>query len=120
MSEKLKKAKKKSLNAKPKNLVARKPVARFYYKGAHTHPVRRTILITEETPDMIVGYELREGSLTRTLSQAMKTIKSYSKDKIANWGDYSRLRMTAKNIFKSPKESTLERLSITEIFGNEI
>lgn len=89
--------------------MAKKPVARFYYQGSHTHPVRRTVLIIEERADMIIGYELREGSTVRTIKEAMKVVKSYRKDRIPNWGDYSRLRMTSKTILKNPQETTLER-----------
>ncbi len=98
------------------NVVSKKPVARFYYQGKHTHPVRRTILIIEDKKDVITGYELREGNDTRTLSEALRHVKSYRKDKIAKWGDYCRLRMTSKTVFKNPNTSTLERLPITSIF----
>lgn len=57
------------------------PVAKFWYQGHHTHPVRRTVLIVKTTPTMIVGYELRDGNTVRTLKKA--PIKSYRKDKIA-------------------------------------
>jgi hypothetical protein len=63
------------------NLVDNVPVARFYYKGNHTHPVRRTVLITESTRDYVKGYELREGNVVRLASKA--PIKTYNRNKIA-------------------------------------
>jgi hypothetical protein len=98
------------------DLVAKKPVARFYYQGKHSHPVRRTILMIEETADHICGYEVREGDTVRTGPEAMNHIKTYRKDRIAKWGDYSRLRMSNKTFLKDPKKSTLERESITSMF----
>jgi len=62
-------------------ILRKKPVARFYYKGNHTHPVRRTIVLTEVTDDLIRGYEIREGSTVRKLTEA--PIKSFRKDRIA-------------------------------------
>lgn len=59
------------------------PVARFYYKGTHSHPVRRTVLVIESRPSYIKGYELREGSSTRTLKKA--PVKAYSRNKIATF-----------------------------------
>lgn len=96
--------------------MGKKPVARFYYQGSHTHPVRRTILVIEETSDKLVGYELREGTTVRDIPEALKVVKSYRKDRIPKWGDYSRLRMTSKTVLKDPEASTLERSSIISIF----
>lgn len=59
----------------------KRPVARFFYQGTHTHPVRRTIILINQTPDIIVGYEVREGSTTRNVKDA--PVKSYRKDLIA-------------------------------------
>ena len=57
-------------------VVRNQPVARFYYQGNHSHPVRRTVLVTETTSNLIKGYELREGATVRELAKA--PIKSYS------------------------------------------
>jgi hypothetical protein len=86
------------------NLVRNMPVARFWYKGHHTHPVRRTILVIESTPHLFVGYEVREGRILRKLQDA--PIKSYRKDKIAN--TYS-LRPDAPLRRENPNASTLKR-----------
>ncbi len=58
-----------------------KPVAKFFYKGHHTHPVRRTIIIIEKRANLLVGYELREGNEVRKMVNA--PVKSYRMDRIA-------------------------------------
>ncbi len=58
------------------------PVARFFYKGSHSHPVRRTVLVIESKPKYFRGYELREGSVVRPLKDA--PIKTFSRRKIAD------------------------------------
>lgn len=63
------------------DLVDNVPVARFWYKGNHTHPVRRTVLVTKSTKTYIKGYELRDGNVVRPASKA--PIKTYSRNKIA-------------------------------------
>lgn len=98
------------------DLVKKQPVARFFYQGSHTHPVRRTVLIIEETSTMIRGYEFREGTETRTVDDALLNIKSYRKDRIPKWGDYKRLRMSYKTFLKNPLDSTLERFPILSMF----
>ena len=98
------------------DLVPRNTVARFYYQGSHSHPIRRTVLVIEETDTHITGYEVREGGNVRNIHEARKTVRSYRKDRIAKWGDYSRLRMSAKNFMNDPEESTLVRESITTMF----
>jgi hypothetical protein len=104
-----------------KNPIVRNlPVAKFYYQGTHSHPVRRTVLVIENTRDKIVGYELREGKTVRSLRELSKTIKTYNKDKIAKYGDYCRLTMSSKNQKKKANQSTLERLSITALSQNLI
>ncbi len=84
--------------------VRRNPVARFWYKGHHTHPVRRTILVIESTSQLFIGYEVREGRILRPLKNA--PVKSYRKDKIAH--TYS-LRPDAPLRKKNPNASTLKR-----------
>jgi hypothetical protein len=64
-------------------LNTKKAVARFFFKGGHTHPVRRTILIITENKDVISGYEFREGSKVRNTKEALRNIKTYDKSKIA-------------------------------------
>lgn len=88
-------------------LVNTHPVARFYYKGSHSHPIRRTVLIIENTENMIRGYEVREGKIIRSTSNA--PVKSYSKSKIAR---FNQLRGAGAKITFGQhlsKKSTLKR-----------
>lgn len=98
------------------NLVSHNSVARFYYRGSHSHPIRRTVLVIEETDTHITGYEIREGAIVRNINEARACIRKYKKDRIAKWGDYSRLRMSAKNFMNDPEETTLVRESIKTMF----
>lgn len=68
-------------NAMRYNIVHSLPVARFFYKGNHSHPVRRTVLVTQQDSESITGYELREGSKTRIAKYS--PIKTYIREKIA-------------------------------------
>lgn len=89
------------------------PVARFFYKGSHSHPVRRTILITESNQNYLFGYELREGNTVRIAAKA--PLKSYRRDKIAKGGNL-RLENPLRKLI--PTKSTLIRkplLNILEI-----
>jgi ABC-type transport system involved in cytochrome c biogenesis ATPase subunit len=64
------------------SIVRNEPVAKFYYQGSHSHPIKRTVLVIENTKQYIRGYEMREGADVRhVISQA--PIKSYKKNKIA-------------------------------------
>ena len=111
------KTKARKQRAKVYPLVQNKPVARFYYQGAHSHPVRRTVLVIEETSETITGYEFRCGNEVRTREEALQHVKSFRKDKIPKWGDYSRLRMSSKTFLKDPEKSTLERFGIVTMFS---
>ncbi len=84
------------------DIVSENPAAKFYYQGTHSHPIRRTVLIIEDLPEMLVGYEMREGNTVRTVKRA--PVKSYRKDWIAKYGDYSRLPKTRRS-----RQSTLAR-----------
>lgn len=76
------------------DIVEKQPAAKFYYRGSHTHPVRRTVLIIEDLPKVLIGYEIREGNDVRSVKNA--PIKSYRKDRIAKGGDYCRLPVNTK------------------------
>lgn len=91
-----------------RKLVSKKPVAKFFYRGTHTHPVRRTVLIVEDSKDTFTGYELREGKQVRTGAKA--PIKSYSKNDIAKGGDYCRL----------PKNAGLSRLELIDLIAEGV
>ncbi len=77
------------------NFARNLPVCKFYYRGEHTHPIRRTVVrIPNSNRNVITGYELREGQTVRDFSEA--PIKSYRKDQIATYGSYSRLKTSGK------------------------
>lgn len=80
------------------DVIKNKPVATFRYKGTHSKPVRRVVLITNKTRDTITGYQLREGNDTWDIEDA--SIKSFSIDKIAT---------------TSEGESTLQRTSLKNL-----
>ena len=90
-------------------LVKNKPAAKFFYRGTHSHPIKRTVLITEQNQDWIKGYEVREGSVVREVADA--PIKTFSREKVATT---SQLR--ADNPLKNKKDAcTLERMSMTAL-----
>tara|TARA_Y100000034_G_scaffold38278_1_gene47006 strand:+ start:25858 stop:26187 length:330 start_codon:yes stop_codon:yes gene_type:complete len=93
-------------------LVRNQPVARFYYQGSHTHPVRRTVLLikNQTNSNILVGYELREGRTTRNLRNA--PIKSFRRSEIASFGDYGRLRFSKTNKKRKKTDSTLTRTNL--------
>ena len=80
------------------------PVARFWSKGNHTHPVRRTVLVIESTKDHIKGYELRDGNVVRVASKA--PVKTYNRSKIAK---ESNLRSNQKRRVVSSKSTLVRR-----------
>lgn len=97
------------------NPVKNYPVARFWYKGSHTHPVRRTVLVIESTKDSITGYELREGNTVRIGAKA--PIKTYNRDKIAR-GESLRSDSPIRKL--KPKQSTLVRKTIWDLIESGI
>lgn len=95
-----------------KSLIRNLPVALFYYKGTHSHPVKRVVLITENNQECLIGYEIQCAKTIRTREEA--PVKSYKKEGIAKWGDYSRIRNAKKNRDKDHNQSTLQRMSIKD------
>lgn len=91
------------------------PIAKFWYKGTHTHPVRRTVLIIESNKNYIKGYELRNGNKTTVASKA--PIKTYSRSKIAK-----RENLRAENPLrtKNPQKSTLIRTTLIKIIESGV
>ena len=61
-------------------VIRNKPIAKFRYKGTHSKPVRRTVLITALERNVITGYEVREGNELRGAED--EVIKSFTKDEI--------------------------------------
>lgn len=90
-------------------VVNEKPVATFYYKGTHSHPVRRTILIIESNKKYIRGYELREGSIQRKLKSA--PVKTYTMSKIAKWSQLGR----RKHRKPGPNITSLKRMELLDL-----
>lgn len=92
------------------DLVPNSPVARFWYKGTHTHPVRRTVLVIESTKEYIRGYEIREGRIIRTAGKA--PIKTYRRERIAR-GVSLRTDSPIRKLY--PNKSTLVRKNLLDI-----
>lgn len=91
-------------------IVKNLPVAKFFYKGSHSHAVRRTVLVIESTGEYIKGYELREGTITRIAEKA--PIKTYCRCKIARGAN---LRAENPIRKKAPEKSTLIRKPLMDI-----
>jgi len=96
------------------NLVENYPVARFWYKGTHTHPVRRTVLVTESTKTHLSGYELRDGNVVRQATNA--PVKTYTRKKIAKGRN---LRARQKSVINLSK-TTLVRKSLMSLIESGI
>jgi len=96
------------------NLVENYPVARFWYKGTHTHPVRRTVLVTESTKTHLSGYELRDGNIVRQAINA--PVKTYTRKKIAKGRN---LRARQKSVINLSK-TTLVRKSLMSLIESGI
>jgi len=94
------------------NLVDNVPVARFWYKGNHTHPVRRTVLVTESTRDYIKGYELRDGNIVRVASKA--PVKTYKRSKIARGANLRKRQKAPLN------KSTLVRRPLLDLIESGV
>ena len=75
-------SKSKNSNSSVSNIIRNKPVAKFWYKGSHSKPVRRTLVITELTRDTISGYEVREGRETRMLESS--NFKTFTREKMVD------------------------------------
>jgi len=99
--------------SKQYNFVKNRPVARFFYKGDHTHPVRRTIVVIKTTDKVMTGYELREGSIVRSFKNA--PIKSYSRNKIAKIGQIDKRRNLRRQPESGLRKTTLIRSDLKEL-----
>lgn len=91
-------------------IIKSRPAAKFFYRGTHSHPIRRTVLITESTKEYIKGYEVREGQTVREVDEA--PIKSFRLDKIAMTNE---LRSDSPMRTKKVAKPTLERMSLTQL-----
>jgi len=95
------------------------PIVKFFYKGSHSHPVRRTVVVTKTSEEKIQGYEIREGSVVRTtqvsrdgkVSHKTLPFKTYSKDSIAKIKELDKRRvMYTKTPTKHRSRSTLKHV----------
>ena len=102
------------------SLVRNRPVARFFYRGKHTHPVRRTVLIVENNGKTFTGYELREGDMVRsTVDKA--PVKSFRKDRIAAIGEIDKRRKLRQSTPKKRQDqTTFTRSDLTSLVTDGI
>jgi hypothetical protein len=98
-------------------IIERDPVAKFYYQGTHSHPVRRTVIVIEETDNLIQGYELRSGSKICGFKDA--PIRGFRKDRIALVKQCGRRlrKRTPDNLLNS---TTLQRSGLLEIIKDGV
>jgi len=89
------------------------PVAKFYYAGSHSHPVRRTVLVTKNTRNHLTGYELREGVDVRHVT-SKSPVKTYCKNKIACFGQ-CRSRLRKRVPVSLHERTTLERQHLLDL-----
>ena len=91
------------------------PVAKFYYKGTHSHPVRRTVIVIKETDNLIKGYEMRAGNETRDFTTA--PIRGLRKDRIALIKQCGRRlrKRTPKDLHDT---TTLQKTGLLDIIKN--
>ena len=59
-------------NKKEYKLVGEKPVARFFYNGHHSHPVRRTVLIIQDNENLMM-----ENSILRLINKKQGLILNH-------------------------------------------
>ena len=102
------------------SLVRNQPVARFFYRGKHTHPVRRTVLIVENNGKIFTGYELREGTTVRSTVEKAP-VKSFRKDRIAAIGEIDKRRKLRQSTPKKRQDqTTLIRSALTSLVTDGI
>ena len=90
------------------------PLAKFFYKGTHSHPVRRTVVLIESKPSYFCGYELRDGVKVRTPGKA--PVKSYTKKRIARIDEIDKRRVLRVCTPKQEQcRSTLTRQSLADL-----
>jgi hypothetical protein len=93
-------------------LVKYRPVCYFYYRGSHSHPVRRTVLVVESNSRVITGFELREGSEVRSYNRA--PVKSYRRQRIAQVKQCGR-RLRKRVDVRQHGNTTLQRVSLVDL-----
>jgi hypothetical protein len=85
-------------------LIRNLPVWKFYYRGNHTHPVRTTIAVIENTTNTVTGYVLRRGNdVCARLQDA--PIRTFKKSEIASFNQIDS---------RSKKSSTSSKTTLTK------
>ena len=97
---------------KDKAIVRNLPVAKFYYKGKHSHPVQRTVLLIDSSSKYLTGFELREGVNIRAFNEA--PMKTFRKDRVAIVSQ-CRKRVRTRLPKTQHADTTLDRVSLLEL-----
>ena len=100
------------------DLVKNMTVAKFFYKGHHTHPVLKVGLVIKDRTNerMITMYVLRDGKQTYSLANA--PVRSFTREKIAKYNSVRRpVRERLGINSQQMQQSTLERREITELMS---
>ena len=100
---------------KDKTIVRNLPVAKFYYKGKHSHPVRRTVLLIDSSSKYLTGFELREGADTRDFRAA--PMKTFRKDRVARIADCGK-RLRNRTPKAQHETTTLDRVGLLDLVKN--
>ena len=91
-------------------LIRNLPVWKFFYKGSHSKPIRTTLAVVSNTPNVVTGYVLRRGNYVCSKLQDAK-IHSFKKDEIACLGQVCSDAKKSKNANKT----TLTKHSIIDL-----
>ena len=97
-------------------IAERLPVAKFWYKGSHTHPVLKVgLVIADRTNrDIITMYLLRDGKKTFPIGQT--PIRSFRRDKIAkHYSLRKEVRQRMGVTSATETRSTLVRAELAEL-----
>jgi len=93
-------------------LIRNLPVWKFFYKGSHSKPIRTTLAVVSNTPNVVTGYVLRRGNEVCNRLQDAK-IQSFKKSDIACLGQVCLTSKKSKNANKT----TLTKHSIVDLIA---
>jgi hypothetical protein len=93
-------------------LIRNLPVWKFFYKGSHSKPIRTTLAVVSNTPNVVTGYVLRRGNEVCNRLQDAK-IHSFKKSEIACLGQVCPTSKKSKNANKT----TLTKHSIVDLIA---
>ena len=99
-------------------LVKTQPIAKFWYKGSHTHPMLKVGLVIKERTNatMITMYVLKDGKQTFKPEDA--PVRAFRRDKIAKY--YSLRAPVRQRLGVNEQQlhmSTLERHEISDLMS---